>query len=112
MKLTGKCKEDFEKWLYKSNVLTLNILHSQNIDVFEKEKYFYKLSDSMQYGVYVDFFDSVELFPNVIYSYNVSMQGCNWFSVRVDNKYVVNGLKTRQEARTQAITKANEIYNQ
>jgi len=44
MKITGQCKEDFEKWFLKQ------------WDI-KKLEYFYFLTSSMQYGVFVDFFD-------------------------------------------------------
>jgi hypothetical protein len=50
MKLTGKCKEDFDKWYFIE---------------FEKRSLpyifiFYAYDLSVQHGVYVDFFDSVK----------------------------------------------------
>lgn len=67
----------------------------------------------MQYGVYVDFFDSVGVtisndsceftneFEAVFYQFNTCVNGVNY------------GWKmSRHEARTKAIEKANEIYNE
>ena len=51
MKLTGKCKEDFEKWLFNRNLLS-SICIKYEILFFN----FYDLTESMQYGVYTDFF--------------------------------------------------------
>ena len=63
MKLTGKCKEDFYKWLsndfdLEENPITINASYEGDIEVYISE-HFDNLSKSMQYGVYVDFFDSV-----------------------------------------------------
>jgi hypothetical protein len=94
MKLTGKCKEDFEKWYFDNDK-----------NVYIDLKSFYSLDESMQYGVYVDFFDSVgidiDIFktPEGKYLSAVEMEG---------NDNIHN---TRQEARTAAIEKANELYN-
>lgn len=60
MKLTGKCKTDFDKW-------RLEIHKKEWVDKpkskegFEFYGYsaFYELPLSCQFGVYVDFFDSV-----------------------------------------------------
>ena len=85
MKLTGKCKEEFEEWL---QYLTW-------------EQY----PISMQYGVYVDFFDSVGI--------RISMNQFNkeyWFDIYPQAEDC-ECLKTRTEARIAAIEKANEIYN-
>lgn len=49
MKLTGKCKDEFEKWYLKTyrDKLQKNIV--------EYYGYFLTLPNSMKYGVYVDF---------------------------------------------------------
>jgi len=99
MQLTGRCKEEFEKWL------------DDNYNAYE----FYNCMGwfehipSMQYGVYVDFFDSVgyelEIFKTDELDFNVF--------VSVGKAIGESGflVSTRQEARTKAIEKANEIYN-
>jgi hypothetical protein len=103
MKLTGKCKEDFEKWFLK------------DIDIDEDEFFnndtvlliFYEESESMKYGVYVDFFDSVGIYIDV-----TNIDSCNTlFACVINDKLPKFYFSSRQEARTQAIEKANEIYN-
>ena len=65
----------------------------------------------MQYGVYVDWFDSVgiasetyrfskEDFESIVINFNNS-----------DNETRLGFVNSRHEARTKAIEKANEIYN-
>ena len=101
MKLTGKCKEDFKNYLL--NDIT---------DFSYKYNYFINLQDSMQYGVYEDFFDSVNLFIEVI------VVDVNDFSFQIFKKESAKVLSVgsvfniRSEARTAAIEKANEIYNE
>ena len=98
MKLTGKCKEDFEKWYIK--------------DLVEKElalEEFYNSSDSMQYGVLVDFFDSVGM--EICIDMWESDDGTQAYTVNIRWEEVSDYNDTRQEARTKAIEKANEIYN-
>ena len=93
MKLTGKCKEDFEKW-------------------YESLEDFYHLDimpENMVYGVYVDFFDSVGIDIRILENNVSSILNTNGFSQ--DRKYDYSN-ETRQEAREQAILKANEIYNE
>ena len=100
MKLTGKCKEDFEKWYLKHIILNSEKLIS-NTDV----NYFNLLTESMQYGVYVDFFDSCDIDLDEIYKGEESI---------ILNKVHHPFLKPkdyRTEARISAIEKANEIYN-
>ena len=94
MKLTGKCKADFKKWYVST------------------QKYFYDIDyapNNMKYGVYVDFFVSVGL--NVLM---FTQDAKNYYTNILKNgRYLikVGGYNTRQEAREQAIEKANEIYN-
>jgi hypothetical protein len=109
MKLTGKCKEDFEKW-YKNPL-------RHKVALYRSIKYWETFPDSMQYGVYEDFFDSVykknqisfEVTPNRGF---ITESPFNW-SVGVGSTWV-NGcdVETRHEARTAAIEKVIEIYNE
>jgi hypothetical protein len=100
MTLTGKCKEDFDEW-YKNPL-------RHKVALYRSIKYWETFPDSMQYGVYVDWFDSVD--TRVIIS-NYWDYG-EYFQVSVNDSIEVNEISTRQEARTAAIEKANEIYNE
>ena len=81
MKLTGKCKEDFEEWMIVNNKELLKYSEERYSEVIDMSQLFKYLTDSMQYGVLVDFFDSV----------------------REKN--------TRQKSRTKEIEKENKRYN-
>lgn len=99
MKLTGKCKEDF----FKSEFFPQ-----------QGEVYWSDLTPSMQYGVYVDFFDSVGIYcENEILSLGWAFE---IYKMHSDGDYSKidshSELKTRHEARTKAIEKANDIYNE
>ena len=96
MKLTGKCEYDFNEWII------------DNCDVKFLEKFYY-LPLSMQFGVYVDFFDSVGL--NILLTVEF-----DWGYVITEHKYqeieeVKKWYDTRDEARTESLKKAIEIYN-
>jgi hypothetical protein len=95
MKLTGKCKEDFEKWRMK-----------QNYDV--DAPFFYDLKYSMQYGVYVDFFDVLETKEEKQFIPLIT-RGIDYFYVTING--IMDRYNSRPEARTAAIEKANELYN-
>tara|TARA_R110000851_G_scaffold5048_3_gene21072 strand:+ start:461 stop:772 length:312 start_codon:yes stop_codon:yes gene_type:complete len=100
MELTGKCKEDFKNYLL--NDIT---------DFSYKYNYFINLQDSMQYGVYVDFFDSVG-----IYVMDKHNEVARRFYYDISTKPMSNDITsecnlTRPQARAAAIEKANEIYN-
>jgi hypothetical protein len=89
MELTGKCKEEFRGYL-------LNGI----LDASYTYRYFITLPKSMQYGVYVDFFDSVGINSSSFSHYE-------FYKCNLDNTL----FHTRPEARVLAIEKANEIYN-
>jgi hypothetical protein len=96
MKLTGKCREDFEKWYNKNSFM---------LPYFTKEYSgeglcFKDMDKSMQYGVYIDFlntkkWEGVELFDKC-------------FNVYFYEKVI---FQTHNDIVKQAIEKANEIYN-
>jgi hypothetical protein len=77
MKLTGKCKEDFEKWfLTTPDSVKYNPLH-----------FFYEdLSEAMKYGVYVDFFDSVEIYIDIIPYFEIGTLMCFDWEVNPDGE--------------------------
>lgn len=118
MKLTNKCKEDFEKWL----------IMNQNSQI-EQDKYdcsranlgemkiFNQLPNSMKYGVLVDFFDSVGIYISDNHE-EFTDHDKSGLSVIVKNYFawvnelLIPNLKTRNQARIKAIEQANKIYNE
>jgi len=105
MILTGKCKVDFESWFFKGTHLELSDLELKNTSEADKMDIFYELSESMQYGVYVDFFDSVGIrieLTKCIGGWAIYINGDSDFNLYIKN---------RKESRTAAIKKVNEIYN-
>ena len=106
--LTGKAKEDFEKW-YPTNVEFYK--HAQ-LSGFASHTpiLFYAMPFSMQYGVYVDWFDE-----KLIHFYIEPL----WLGRGSFRLWIYEGglpmqhdiYPTRNEARQKAIEKANEIYN-
>jgi hypothetical protein len=111
MKLTGKCEEDFEKWLKK---LFKHETERKFADVFmilDLQGYdFDDIPQSMQYGVYEDFFDSVGSYISVSGLILSKTYICD-ISVISNVEHYYDGFLTRAEARSKAIEKANEIYN-
>lgn len=95
MKLTGQAKEDFEKW-YKVEYDKSNLPYIDGFNITPL---------SIRYGVYVDWFDSVGIKIHVI-PYNNGR-----FFIHVLSDSSGESTETRNEARTKAIEKANEIYN-
>ena len=105
MKLTGKCKIDFEKWQKAEDWFW-------NAEMFDADytnlELFNELPNSLKYGVYVDYFDSVGIDIDVFNNRSQGFYGYRFTGMR----YMKINIKTRQEARTKAIEKANEIYNE
>ena len=120
MELTGKCKQDFEKWFIendKGNPLKSWV--SEDLGLIYLQSSWYHLPQSMQYGVYVDFFDSVGIRINVepFEVLVADKEGFRyWWTMYRGSKILQSNLPlghlTRQEARIKAIEKANEIYNE
>ena len=113
--LTGKCKEDFEKWFKRLDGQEEE--HEWFIYLTKGRNpigFFYEFPFSMQYGVYVDFFDSVGLTLLI----NTETYDCWWSTILEEDlmsPYFESckpiETESRNEARTKAIKKANEIYN-
>ena len=106
MKLTDKAKTEFEKWYSVSIGFKGEVIYLEEL---------YVLPDSMKYGVYVDFFDSVgvriEVFLNWSESGFLSIVNGRHANIQVLIENTHTPLKTRPEARTKAIELANEIFN-
>jgi hypothetical protein len=103
--LTGKAKEDFEKW-YDSNKA------NESAGSVTINSFYGQLPPSMQYGVYVDFFDSV----GIMIELRIEVTTLFYFSIDIYtdvsyDSFCSDNFKTRAEARKKAVEKANEIYN-
>ena len=113
MILTGKAKEDFEKWLNKE----MYYLGRHNFE--DRDNNIEDLSDNFQNALIIEWFDSVGIkilpycsvngwycelkdFNNNFFGHYKSYLIC-----KQDSK----DFYSRQEATVQAIKKANEIYN-
>ena len=117
MKLTGKCKIDFEKW-YNDNY---NITETDEYNFVpikgrrdgewnsHTEVTFNMLTNAMKFGVMVDYFESVgydiEIYRESSYSKDYKING-----TRYDVKEW-NEKTSRYEARLKVIEKANAQYN-
>lgn len=108
MRLTGKAKEQFEEWFWKSishqsnTMFTLNYINGD----YETVE-FYDLPQAMQWGVYQDWADSIGY---DLMCYRVSTKD-GWHIVF--NKITVYiERETRQEARNAVIEKLNQIINE
>jgi len=98
MMLTGKCKVDFEKWRISKK------------DSYLKHCFFEELMPSMQYGVFVDFFDTKGILISVA---GLTLSKTYIFEIGIDKnvEYFGDCFKSLSEARTAVIKKANLLYN-
>jgi hypothetical protein len=104
MELTGKAKEQFEKWYnIEYNKEQYNGVEFPHLDDFNDSPLI------MKWGVYVDFFDSVGINVDVEYLGDDSFG----FSFTTTSHRLpcggVSGFDSRPEARTEAIKKACEV---
>lgn len=105
--MKGQAKKDFEKWL-KEPILEHGRFGQLVTNTFDTMPF------SMQYGIIVDWFDSVgiEILISKDYDYENNID-INAYIFHIDN-HESNDFKsypTRTQARQKAIEKANEIYN-
>jgi len=104
MRLTGKCKEDFEKWFDRNG----DYFNYPIIEVYQEEIdlgiAYYTFPLSMQYGVYVDFFESEDIRINI-------HSEIDYIQTYVNDNDLGNHFQFIKEARIEAIKTANEIYN-
>ena len=105
MKLTGKTKDNFEKWFFE-----YYNKDKTSVAMFNHETMFKSLQELIQNAYIIDFFDSVGI--NILLT-------CEFdFGYEIlDKRYeVIEQVKkwyeTRQEATNQAIITANKLYNE
>ncbi len=102
--LTGKAKEAFEKWYLKG------VTDEENYDQHVINS-FYRKSESMQWGVLVDFFESVGIYVSTIRDKNSFYFCVSWAYKGLNGSLKAEDDST-EEARRAAIEKATEIFNE
>lgn len=114
--MKGQAKKDFEKWYIKTECqdITRNE-YSSELDIFWNV-----LTKSMQYGVIVDWFDSVGINISIepywcVCKLTMDVPQDVTFDMMVfsdsENGGEYSNHKTRTQARQKAIEQANKIYN-
>lgn len=102
IQLTGKCKEDFEKWLWENHQDT--VLGCPCYDACScVTDNFWDLPDIVQYAFIIEFFDNLGEYVNVI-KFEQGWAG-------VCNHTLDFFHKTRKEALIAAIKEAKNRYN-
>ena len=109
--LTGKAKEDFENY-----VLNKELGHDSEvlISVYNQESLFINynnVKETLLNALIIEWFDSVGIYIEISF-YDDCYWTYNIYSNKpVLEKEIANICNNRQEALTEAIKKANEIYN-
>mgnify|MGYP003640428115 CR=1 FL=1 len=106
--LEGKSKKDFRDYYIQTEGLQTKTIESQRLELL----LFYAMSESKQYGVLVDWFDSVGVDIELLIDYNIHTNILKGFFYDISENNCSKTFKTRPQARQQAIKKANQIYNE
>jgi len=121
MMLTGKCKEDFEKWYFKNHVKTTkkfkDLWPHEYHDIYD---WFYGINLSFRYGVYVDFalFKGyiLDVQPILNYDDEKYTEVTNWLSNIIElgktSGFDMDDSDTLDEARKRVVKKFDELYNE
>ena len=102
MILKYEAKLDFERWLHSNDVLIKDGIYDDTYltDVFEE------LPLNLRYASIIEWFDSVGIYITSDY---LELNRVFYSEILNENFEIVK--PNRQEALTEAIKKANEIYN-
>jgi len=107
--LTGKAQKDFNKWLRSEDITGRG-------DQIHYDLYFEDLQFIMQYGVYLAFFDSVDIHIDTMSNRPERNKMNNRFGFLIktfsESTAKVNIRESRTEALKEAIKQANKIYNE
>ena len=98
--LTDKAEYDFGRWLFERRVS------------IEEFKSFHKLSETAQYAIFIEWFDSVGIYIEVggIIGYKVQFH-YNILEIKKEVKPYGRKFEKRIEATKEAIILSNELYN-
>lgn len=111
MKITGKAKEDFERW-YLAKLRNRDDIVGRYFDN-SLLNYFWSAGDTMIQAFIVEWLDSVGIYIEVG---AICIDGHAQYDYNIQENNTLNGMNghtfsTRHEATQQAINKAIEIYN-
>lgn len=104
--------KDFKEWLIDKNHygISWKPQHERHPYLIGQEEYFFQLPFSMQWGVYVDFFDEHGILIEIGKNIEPDILG-DWWVLINTNEFGIDYIKTRQEARQSSINKAKEMYS-
>ena len=119
--ITDNTKEKFEEWIQKQDYY-FELRSNMSLSVYESvTEMIENFPMPLQWGVYLEFFDSVGIVIFIDDNLNSMRHSLTWeekkeqcdFGYQVDyENYGSFKHKTRKEAQTEAIKKANDLFNQ
>lgn len=109
MILTGKAKEDFEKWFSDYSEKNHHLSGWRDYDQYIDEV---ELPETLQYAIIQEWFDSVGIYISPYTNGIVYEPGVLWYYSLVTENYRSTYHLSRNEAVEAAITNANLIYNE
>jgi len=103
MKLTGKCKEEFNEY-YDEMRWNLDDMDFKNIP------------ELLQNALIIDFFDSVGIYINIksyqyLYDWSYEIKQLKRKTIVMEDNPKIP-IKSRTQATNEAIIKANDLYNE
>jgi hypothetical protein len=115
--INGKCREEFLKWIKNKKYSIIHDVGERDMNIVPLNEMFEQLDFSMQYGVLVDFFDANGIIIDIQIHTEPTMQGAKFTKFRPEILFngafhnVGASFGKRETAHTEAIKKANEIFN-
>ena len=106
--MTGKNKEQFEKWLTDKHFDSCK----KKGCIYPNVDSFYFSVPSMQWGVYLEYFDSIGIMITTDYDVNTKNPFYYWIAVDGVTRHDGEQDLTRQQAQQAALKKANELANE
>lgn len=102
MEITGKCKRDFEVWLF--DWLSINIANEGEIPQQEDIDFFYKYPNAMKWGVFIEFFDYKMIDIDDFFEEEIGI-------ILIKNEGIGDMAVFNKEARVETVKTINEYYN-
>jgi len=112
MQLTGKNKEQFDKWYgvkYRMDLKSSMNPNNYSVSVSPPRDAFYNLPFEMQLGVYLDYYDSlgIDIIIDVLINDEHEKRYTCWI-----NDDCIMSCESRNEAYKEAFKKADDLINQ
>lgn len=103
MILTGKCLEDFEKWLSNHKEV---IIDDEGMEYDLYYIFMYLMNETAKNALIIDFFDSLKIYIFIDFIND------EWYAILCGAEVSDTYFNSRLEATNEAIKRVNNIYNE